>query len=402
MTRRRVVLHVGMPKSGTTYLQGRLRRNAGALAEHGVTVRRRPERPGGRGGWDVVFRGALDLAGVGPGRGKDFTEGRWDLLLAHLADLEGTVVASDEAFSRADDEAVARAVEDLRAGGDADVEVVVTVRDLARTHVVTVPAVGADPGLLWRRFCRVAGVAGVDPEVAPEPPPRGNESVGPVEAQVLRLLQARLAGSGVRVVGDAAELVPTVSDALSWRDPDVVGAGPRTPRDGLGLLGRERRAQHRAHGGVALGGVDPRDERARDAEDRGVSPASTGNVPTTEVSSYRVPGAEACGKKSRPTPAASAVVPASTARTSHSVSDGAPAAAQLRSIRTSRSPSTGTSTCAAVTSRSRVPSTTVVVARRGSAGSGTPRPGLEGRRRPRPSGRRRRAGVGETVGVGQR
>ena len=52
-----VHLHIGAPKTGTTYLQDRLMLNAASLARHGVTV------PGPRAGRTDLFhfRAALDL-----------------------------------------------------------------------------------------------------------------------------------------------------------------------------------------------------------------------------------------------------------------------------------------------------------------------------------------------------
>jgi hypothetical protein len=50
-----------------------------------------------------------------------------------------------------------------------------------RIHLVTVPPRGADPDLLWQRFCTVLGIDGADFVQ----PPRDNESLGVVSAQLM-------------------------------------------------------------------------------------------------------------------------------------------------------------------------------------------------------------------------
>jgi hypothetical protein len=52
-----------------------------------------------------------------------------------------------------------------------------------RIHVVTVPNVGADPALLWRRF---AETLGLDPDRYVIPDRGANKSLGPAEAELLR------------------------------------------------------------------------------------------------------------------------------------------------------------------------------------------------------------------------
>ena len=56
-------------------------------------------------------------------------------------------------------------------------------------HVLTVPQPGAPSSLLWERF---AGILGLDPEKAEAPESRQNESLGLVEAELLRRFNARL------------------------------------------------------------------------------------------------------------------------------------------------------------------------------------------------------------------
>ena len=64
--RPRVVLHVGLPKSGTTFLQHALRRNAEALADRGVLYPQTAD--------DVMFTWE-DLI-LDPGVVKALVEGR--------------------------------------------------------------------------------------------------------------------------------------------------------------------------------------------------------------------------------------------------------------------------------------------------------------------------------------
>jgi len=58
-----------------------------------------------------------------------------------------------------------------------------------RIHVVTVPPSGAPPTLLLERYCEVLGV---DPGPLAEHTPRGNPSLGRVEAELLRRVNASL------------------------------------------------------------------------------------------------------------------------------------------------------------------------------------------------------------------
>lgn len=242
----RVVLHVGAPKSGTTYVQSRMQRNHDTLLAHEVLV---PQGAPGEGPATLMFRAALDLTGVRLHRGRAYTDGRWDRLVELTRAHPGTTWISDEAFVRADDEAAARAVRELGGDGSGEVHVVYTARDLgralvsawlenlkhggsepfadflerarsgrlkvlrgfeldtvlgrwaaavgdpARVHLVTLPPEGGDRGLLWTRFLAVAGV---DPAWAPVEAARANDSVGLAEAQFLRALHEQLGGAARR------------------------------------------------------------------------------------------------------------------------------------------------------------------------------------------------------------
>lgn len=261
-TGRRVVLHVGAPKSGTTHVQSRMQRNRATLLEHGVLV---PQATDEEGPATLVFRAALDLTGIRLGRGRAYADGRWDRLVAAVRAHDGVAWLSDEAFSRADDAAVARAVRDLTAGG-ARLDVVLTARDLgrslvsswleglkhggsesfgaflerarsgglgslrtlevdvvlgrwlhalgdpARVHLVTVPPEGGDRSLLWARFLAASGVDGA---WTPAEAARSNDAVGLPEAQFLRALNAGLDGAARRGGPLHAQVQEVVVPALA-------------------------------------------------------------------------------------------------------------------------------------------------------------------------------------------
>lgn len=240
---RRVYLHIGAPKTGTTALQTRLHRNSATLLEHGVLVPRSAQGPKRSG---LALRAALELTGLQLGQDPASLTGSWDDLVAQTHAHDGTVVVSHEAFVRCDEAAVATVVESLGAG--AELHVIYTARDLGKqlvsgwleglknggadalathfararsgelplraafdlpvvlgrwlahlpsrqVHLVTVPPPGGDRALLWRRF---AGVVGLDDSWVPKDPPRTNESVGVPEAQLLLALNRELGGTNRR------------------------------------------------------------------------------------------------------------------------------------------------------------------------------------------------------------
>lgn len=121
---RRVLLHVGTPKTATTYLQDVLFRNRDLLQRHGVHY------PCDT--FDAQFRAALDLLRREWGGLEDQVVGEWDALAARVRAVEdGTVIVSNEILGGATREQARRAVESL-GGPDATVELVITARDLMR------------------------------------------------------------------------------------------------------------------------------------------------------------------------------------------------------------------------------------------------------------------------------
>lgn len=254
----RVVLHTGLMKTGTSYLQRRLQRNRNALRGQGVL-------------FPTPWRSQVLAVSEVLGRRRTFSgqvAGTWAELVRRLAEFEGTGVLSMEFLGPAKPDRIRAVVESLSAAGVDEVHVVMTLRDLGRgvpamwqeslkngghlpwdayvgqldgdarhakafwrqqgavritrnwaaavgperLTLVTVPPPGAAPDLLWTRFCDATGIDGAD-FAAIEP---ANESLGAASALVLRALNESLAPDDVdwidynRVVkmGMAKRLLP--------------------------------------------------------------------------------------------------------------------------------------------------------------------------------------------------
>jgi hypothetical protein len=256
---RAVYLHIGAPKSGSTYLQGRLHASSAELAESGLIV---PAEHADH------FRLMMHATGRDEAlRRPDAGRASWERLFDQIGDWPESAIVSHEMLCVASAEQ-AQAVVD--AAAPAEVHVIYTVRDLARTlpsewqqavrggltlgfdayvrairdrtpdsaafhsmhdvadvlarwgsgieparlHVVTVPRPGVDRQVLWQRFAQVIGVP---PNVGADAEPRGNESLGAVEAELLRRVNIALR----RVMVDDPALV-------SWTRRNIA----------LGLLAR--------------------------------------------------------------------------------------------------------------------------------------------------------------------
>jgi hypothetical protein len=240
---RRVVLHVGTMKSGTTYVQASLFAQRERLARAGVLV------PGKKWGHQVsAVRQILGRRAARPA---------WQTLVEQVAAHPGDAVVSMEFLGPANEQAARRVVEGL---APAEVEVVVTARDLNRTlpsmwqetiqngrtwswedyladarrlapgrdrghadrktaggtfwrqqhlarivtdwsrlvgrdrvRLVTLPPPGADPAELGRRFVEASGLP-LDPTL---PVPSSNESLGLASALVLRRVNEELTAQGL-------------------------------------------------------------------------------------------------------------------------------------------------------------------------------------------------------------
>lgn len=236
-----VYLHVGAPKTGTTYLQDRLFANRSALSAHGVHY-----PTGVRGD---MFGAALDLIDRRWGGQRENVHGEWDALMGRVRRASGTALVSHEILAGARSDQVARVMKDL---ADAEVHLVYSARDIARqipaewqesikhrnkrsfkrflrqvqeaerrdstlwfwraqglpdvlnrwaqglpperVHLVTVPQPGAPRDELWHRYCRAFGF---DPALAPQETARANPSIGIDETALLRKLNVALVEAGL-------------------------------------------------------------------------------------------------------------------------------------------------------------------------------------------------------------
>jgi hypothetical protein len=236
-----VYLHVGAPKTGTTYLQDRLALNKGELSKRGVHYPLALHAS--------QFRPALDLLEMPWGGLQVDVEGEWNSLMSRVRRLNGTVIVSHEILAAAKTTQVKRAMAGLK---DAEVHLVYSARDLARqipaewqegvkhqrkqgfnaflhqvqssrrtkpnqwfwrvqslpdvlsrwskglppehVHLVTVPQSGAPRDLLWQRYCQAFGI---DPAWAPEESDRENVSIGAAETTLIRKLNRRLTQAGL-------------------------------------------------------------------------------------------------------------------------------------------------------------------------------------------------------------
>lgn len=234
-----VFVHVGAPKTGTTYLQGILHANRAALRRAGLLY------PGTQ---HAHFWASQDLRGRRfHGNADEHVPGAWARVVREIREWPGRSVIDHESLGGASRRSIAQALADL---DFAEVHVVITARDLARqlpamwqegiknggtqtfgaflaavqaeqtprsatarrfwasqdvptilarwgrdlpperVHVVTVPPPAADSGLLWRRF---ALLLGVDPDSYSGPPRSANTSLDAAGASVLRRFNALIA-----------------------------------------------------------------------------------------------------------------------------------------------------------------------------------------------------------------
>ncbi|MGA8211240.1 MAG: hypothetical protein WB441_01975 [Nocardioidaceae bacterium] len=233
----RVLVHVGAPKTGTSFVQDVLWRNREQLAQQGVLY------PADR--FDAHFLAALDLLDLPWGGLEKQAVGAWDRLAEQVRAWPGTVIVSHEILAVASHEQARRA---LASFGDAEVHVVLSARDLVRqlpaewqenvkhrrtvgyrefldaladpartgrlaswfwgvqevpdildrwgadlpperVHLVTVPKPGAPRDQLWQRF---AAVLGLDAEALAPETTRANPSLGVPETALLRRVNERV------------------------------------------------------------------------------------------------------------------------------------------------------------------------------------------------------------------
>lgn len=235
----RVLVHVGAPKTGTSFVQDVLWLNRETLAEQGIRY------PAER--FDEHFLAALDLLDLPWGGLEKQAVGAWDRLAARVRDWSGTAIVSHEILATATRQQVRRALDSF---GDAEVHVVLSARDLVRqipaewqenvkhrrtvgygefleeitdpqrsgelaswfwgvqevpdildrwgstlppeqVHLVTVPKPGAPRDLLWQRF---ASVLGLDEATLAPRTNRANASLGVPETALIRRLNTQVNG----------------------------------------------------------------------------------------------------------------------------------------------------------------------------------------------------------------
>lgn len=228
---RRVLLHVGTPKSGTTYLQSLWWHHRDALADRGLLLP-------GDGVGDHFHAASLVTGRTEVTERLSGSQLRvWDDLLDQVAQWTGTALASHELFARATPE---QAAEALRRLGEVagEVHLLVTARDLVRqlpsawqqrvkagrtdplpefwrqvrdrdpsnsfwtfhdlpalldrwgqglsperVHLVVLAGGRGPRSLLWEQVC---GLTGTDPTGLDVDVERANESLGLVEVELMR------------------------------------------------------------------------------------------------------------------------------------------------------------------------------------------------------------------------
>jgi hypothetical protein len=240
-------VHIGAPKSGTTFIQDTLWSHRDGLATSGVLYpyRTRTEH----------FEAMLDLRGRGwGGITRAQVAGTWDRVAARVREWDGrTAVLTNELLGRANEQQIARLVESV---APYDVRVIYTARDLARqlvsswqeqikhnlsvgledflssmlehgpgtnppfarqfwplqdvAHVlsrwakvvghenvllVTVPPPGSTGDTLWRRFCEAVGL---DPTRYPPVDKVSNASLSAAEAELFRRVNEGIADMSPR------------------------------------------------------------------------------------------------------------------------------------------------------------------------------------------------------------
>ncbi|HVT21966.1 MAG TPA: hypothetical protein VHE57_11320 [Mycobacteriales bacterium] len=117
-----VMLHIGPHKTGTTAIQGAMRKARKKMAEHGVVYAGNTRQHQMAA---LAITGGKGLSGDRPAERKD-----WDVLVDEVrATTDKTVVVSSEFFDGCDDEMARMVVSEL--GGER-VHVVVTLRPLAK------------------------------------------------------------------------------------------------------------------------------------------------------------------------------------------------------------------------------------------------------------------------------
>ena len=238
---KRVVLHIGAMKSGTSFIQNVLHRNRAVLADHGILFACERWRHQVLAVHELIDHGGPEQPPFPP-------DGYWCRMVESINQWPGTAIVSMEFLAPRQRPKIEIIKE---AFADSDIQVVLTARDLARSlpamwtesmqnrgvktwdefldavrneeegekagqwfwrnqrisriserwseavgrehfTLVTVPPRGAPPSQLWDRFASVAGIPSdlCDLEV------RSNPGIDAASAMVLRALNERLESDG--------------------------------------------------------------------------------------------------------------------------------------------------------------------------------------------------------------
>ena len=233
---RRVFVHIGLPKTGTSYLQSVVWPHRDELRRRGLLVPGREKRDHLLS--SMIVRDDPNVHRRGPGAAD-----AWDVVRREIAAHDGDALVSHEFFCAASAEQAVRMVDQL---APAEVHLVITAReplglftsswqeslknlgttpieeygrgesddprdvwdwrslDLGlvlqrwapavpdeRLHLIVAPGPEEPREELWRRF---AGVLGLDPDAVPHEAAFANQTMGVVEAETLRRINPHLRG----------------------------------------------------------------------------------------------------------------------------------------------------------------------------------------------------------------
>jgi hypothetical protein len=311
-----IYLHIGLHKTGTTYLQNLLRVNREQIRQQQV------EFPGGPGE-PVQALAVWDLQGRRP-RGSDDSRipGMWNALVEHVnaCGLPRALI-SEERLSLCTLKQAKKIVDSFPG---AEVHVIVTARDLGRVavsawqetvkndstwtwrefadavrdpeqlvknparnfwlrqdlekicelwesvvpaerlHIVTVPVSGSPPDLLQERFLSIPGI---DPAALTEEPLWNNETVGVAATEVIRRMNQNLGGRLNQRQYDKA-VKSTLVPLLARRTEPVRFSLPAEEMDWVGEWAEATIAALRARGYPVVGDLDELRPRLREGSRR--------------------------------------------------------------------------------------------------------------------------------------
>ena len=292
--RSRTLLHVGSPKTGTTFLQQVLWSQREIGEQQGVRL---PLES-----FNDHYLASLDIRGMARPPHPARAQGMWARLVSDSERWQGTTVISHELFAAAGPAQAKRATSSF--GPGTEVHVVLTARDLLRqltaewqehvkhrsrlrfdefvtsvrqdaasrsgwfwlvqdyvgvlerwgeglpashVHVVTVPPAGSPQTLLWERF---AGLLGLDPTTYDTGASRANTSLGLEQAELLRRVNVAL-GDRLPLPGPYPGVV---KDVLAHRILAARSGSPlRLAPEDIAFAAEESR---KIADGLAAAGVD--------------------------------------------------------------------------------------------------------------------------------------------------